>query len=132
MLGDKFQHNRHTNIMEKISRKETNEWGYTSKMWGTQGCCRNSDIIKSVKTNPSVIDNINSKINDFFPGPSQEVDRRTCAKLLQQLQKEFQDDCTGIDCLMAYFHCRLNQIACDTSCHQDVQPIHYRSHLRKW
>ena len=34
----------------------------------------NTDIIINVNTNPAFMDNKNSKINYFLPGPSQEAD----------------------------------------------------------
>ena len=45
-----------------------------------------------------LIDNNNSKINYFPPGPYQEADRRVSAKITQHLQKEFKDVVIGIGC----------------------------------
>ena len=55
-------------------------------------------------TNPTVIDNHNSK-NKLLPsGPCQEADKMVNAKVIEHLQKEFNDVFTGIGCFDACFH----------------------------
>ena len=51
------------------------------------------------KDKPKVIDNENSKINNFLPGPKQNDDKRVSAEITQQLQRDFKDVFT----IMRYF-----------------------------
>ena len=45
-----------------------------------------------------VFDNEPNKINYFFPGPSQDNNKRVIVEITQQLQRDFKDVLTGIGC----------------------------------
>ena len=70
-------------------------------------CNANTDSNISDSTNPTVTDKKNSKINYFLQGPNQDADRRSSAKIMQQLHKEFKDVFTGISCFDGTFSLKI-------------------------
>ena len=50
-----------------------------------------------------VIDNTNSKINYFIPGPQQEADKRAITDIMKQEHGEFKDVFTGIGSFIGTF-----------------------------
>ena len=76
----------------QINKKQAHGWEYSNNELYTEvrsQCNTKTEGIQSVNTNPTDIDNNNSKINYFLPGPYQEADRRLSAKITEQLQKKF-------------------------------------------
>ena len=43
------------------------------------------------------------RLNIFFPGPSQESDRRASAEIKKQLQRDFEDNFNGKGCFDGMF-----------------------------
>ena len=94
-------------INTKTQRKHTynqmeDEYKYTNtKETGKPNKCNiNKTGIKYSNNGdkPMLIDNINTKINYFIPGPQQEVAEGASVESMQQFCREFKDVSTEIGC----------------------------------
>ena len=85
---------------------QRDDWGYTNKEQDAEAQSQyntNTEGINIYGANPMVADNNNNKINYFLLGQCQEADRSVSVKITLQLQKEFKDVFTGVDCFYGMF-----------------------------
>ena len=78
-----------------------------------------------------VIENENSKINYFLPGPNQDNDKRASAEITLQLQRDFKDIFTGIGCFDGTFSLQVKTDSKPYQAPKDVWLIPCKSHSKR-
>ena len=93
-----------------INTSTTQESNTKQETGGAAKCCANTDSIsKSTNNSTKSMVNTNTNIptNYFLSGPSCDTDKKKSARIIQQIQKEFNDVFNGIGCFEGTFSLQL-------------------------